>query len=317
MHALYDTNPYVAAPARFAADPFTPVVSDQWRNTASVYGPAFTLVSAGVAGTAKNSPAATVWTFKVLAMVAVAVAAYLAAAAARVARPGSEVFAVAIVGLNPVMVLHVVGAGHNDAIVAALLAGALLVTARFATSRHPSTDRAEDGSAVDSISPISAGAVTVLIALAAMVKVIAVIPLVLWLAYLFRSSPRGRRVGATATQLGIAGAVTAVVTAPLLAGAETIKAIGNVAGREGSASGPRLVARALRAATGVEVGSPPEVALSAGVYLGFLAVFVALTWWLFSATGGDPVPTWGGSYADYGWFAEGCPRQESNLRHTV
>ena len=294
MYALYDTNPYVATPGRFGKDPFTAVVSEEWRNTSSVYGPAFTLLSAGIAGTTRNSTTATVWAFKMMAAVAVGLAAYLAAAAARVVRPGTETLAVAVVAVNPLMVLHVVGAGHNDALVAALLAGALLVALRAARSRARSSEEKSTASGGDSFSATSAIAVTSLITLAALVKVIAAIPLLLWLVYLFRWAPPGRRVRVAATQIAVALAVTVLVTAPLFAGSETVKAIGNVAGREGWASSARLVARTLRALTGVELGSSPYVALSAGVYLGFLAVFLTFTWRLFRATGGDPGATWGG-----------------------
>ncbi len=289
MYALYDTNPYVGTPIRFGSDPFTGVVSKEWRNTSSVYGPAFTLLSAGIAGATRNSTAATVWAFKVLAAFAVGLTAYFAAAAARLVRPGTETFAVAVVGLNPLMVIHVVGAGHNDALVAALLAGALLLAVR---ARLPEATPVDSGG--DSVSTTSAIGVTVLITLAALVKVIAAIPLVLWLAYLLRSSPSGRRVRLAAVQLAVAGGLTVVVTAPLFAGSQTVQAIGNVAGREGWASSARLVARSLRALTGVELGSPTDIALSAGVYLGFLAVFLTLTWYLFRATGGDPGAAWGG-----------------------
>ncbi|MDP8955803.1 MAG: polyprenol phosphomannose-dependent alpha 1,6 mannosyltransferase MptB [Actinomycetota bacterium] len=294
MYALHDTNPYVASPSRFRADPFTGVVSEEWRNTPSVYGPAFTLVSAGIAGAANNSTAATVWAFKLLAAVGAAGATYLAAAATRVALSGREPFAAAVVGLNPVIVLHVVGAGHNDALVAALLAGALLVAVRSVPAGDRSRQANAAGSGDRSPSVASAIVVTVLLTVAALVKVIAAIALLLWLAYLFRSSAREHRLRVATTQLGVAIGLVAVVTAPLFAGGETLKAIGNVAGREGWASSSRVVARALRAVTGVELGSPADVALSIGIYAGFLAVFATLTWWLFRATGGDPGVTWGG-----------------------
>ncbi len=294
MYALYDTNPYEATPGRFGRDPFTAVVSEEWRNTSSVYGPAFTLLSAGIARATRNSTTETVWAFKLLAAVAVGLAAGLAGAAARAVRPGTGAFAVAVVGLNPLMVLHVVGAGHNDALVTALLAGALLLAIRAVRSRPGPSEEDSAASGRDSISAILAIAVTVLITLAALVKVIAAIPLLLWLAYLIRSSPSTRRVRVAAIQLAVAAGLTVVVTAPLFAGSETVKAIGNVAGREGWASSARLIARTLRALIGVELGSGPDVALSAGVYLGFLAVFVTLAWRLFEATGGDPGAAWGG-----------------------
>ncbi|HEX2069627.1 MAG TPA: hypothetical protein VHH54_05425, partial [Actinomycetota bacterium] len=246
------------------------------------------------AGATRNSTTATLWAFKLLAAVAVGLAAYMAAAAARVVRPGTETFAVAVVGLNPLMVLHVVGAGHNDALVAAFLGGALLVAVQAARSRTRASEEDSAASEGGSISVISTIAVTVLITLAALVKVIAAIPLLLWIAYLLRTTPSSRRLRVAAIQLAVAAGLTVVVTAPLFAGSETVKAIGNVAGREGWASSARLVTRILRALGSVERGSTPDAVLSVGIYLGFLAVFVALTWRVFRATDGDPGSAWGG-----------------------
>ena len=281
MYALYDTNPYVAHPVQFSGDPFTHVVSEEWRDTPSVYGPAFTLLSAGIARAARNSTASTVWAFKLVAAVAVAVTMFLAAAAARVARPGREAFAAAVIGLNPLMVIHVAGAGHNDALVAVLLAAALLIAVRNAPSIGQNEAR-----------PVIA--VTVLITLAALVKVIAGIPLFLWLAFLARSSPPGRQLRALGTHVTVATAVTVAITAPLFAGAHTFKAIANVAGREGWASGARLVARTFQAVTGADIGSIAQLALSTSVYAGFLLAFAWLTWRVFRAANGEPGAAWGG-----------------------
>src|SRR5439155_743319 len=44
ISALHGGNPYVTAPSALPGDPFTPVISPAWRNTRSVYGPAFSLL---------------------------------------------------------------------------------------------------------------------------------------------------------------------------------------------------------------------------------------------------------------------------------
>src|SRR5262249_2641881 len=158
--ALHGANPYVAAPSRFAADPFTVAASPQWVRASTVYGPAFTLLSAGIARAWSGSPAATIAVFKLLAGFCM-----LGAVAILALWPSERrAFAVAAVGLNPVVVVHAVGGGHNDALVALLLVAAAGLAARTASS---------DGSG-----PMI---VTALLTLAALVKFFAVVPLLVWM----------------------------------------------------------------------------------------------------------------------------------------
>ena len=50
-------------------------------------------------------------------------------------RPERAVFAVAVIGLNPIVVFHVVGGGHNDMLVALFVAAAVVaVCSRGASS---------------------------------------------------------------------------------------------------------------------------------------------------------------------------------------
>src|SRR5439155_14663076 len=137
MFALHGTNPYVAPPSAFPGDPFTSVVSSEWKNTRSVYGPTFVLVSAGIARATSGSVPATIEAFKALAGVALAGAALLVALACRKIRPDRAAMAVVVVLLNPVLILHTVGGGHNDALVAFLLALALWLWARGRSVSYP------------------------------------------------------------------------------------------------------------------------------------------------------------------------------------
>jgi len=96
-------------------------------HTHSLYGPGFTLVSAAIARTWAGSAGATILAFKLLAGVAIAAATgFVAIAAARI-RPERAALAAALVGLNPVLVVHTVGGGHVDALIAAPLAAALAI----------------------------------------------------------------------------------------------------------------------------------------------------------------------------------------------
>jgi alpha-1,6-mannosyltransferase len=117
-------NPYVDPPSAFPESPAAPYLGARWRDTTSVYGPAFTIVSEPIARVAGSSPDAAAWSFKALAAVSVL------AAVAAVSRTGRRpALAAAFVGWNPVLAIHAGGGGHNDALVGALVAGAVALAA--------------------------------------------------------------------------------------------------------------------------------------------------------------------------------------------
>lgn len=256
MVAVHDANPYESTPADFPGDPFSPVTPEVWRDTRSLYGPLFTLISAGVAG-AFPSVGGTVLGFKVLAGVALALAAALAGLAALRSRPERAVFAVAAVGLNPVLIVHTVGGGHNDALIAALLAAA---AALWVGGR---------GDETSVVTPRALG-VTTLLALAALIKVVAGVALVVWLGTLvWRGSRRGRSLvihGGQALLLGLAFMV------PFVSDLSTIRALGTLAGVQGWASPARLVGRGAEA-LGDLVSDGVGAALRTAVLALFLAAF--------------------------------------------
>jgi alpha-1,6-mannosyltransferase len=117
-------NPYVDPPSAFPQSPAAPYLGPAWRDTTTVYGPAFTLVSEPVARIAGSSPDVAAWLFKALA------AGCILAAAAAVARTSRRpALAAAFVGWNPVLAIHAAGGGHNDALVGALVAAAVALGA--------------------------------------------------------------------------------------------------------------------------------------------------------------------------------------------
>ena len=122
--AVHDGNPYVDTPSEFPDDPAYEHAGAAWRETTSVYGPAFTLVSEGVALVSGSSAAAAAWIFKVLAALAV-----LACARAGCSARARPAFARAFVGWNPLLAIHFAGGGHNDALMMALVLGALALAA--------------------------------------------------------------------------------------------------------------------------------------------------------------------------------------------
>jgi hypothetical protein len=118
-------NPYVDPPSAFPESPAAPYLGAAWRDTTSVYGPAFTLLSEPVALAAGDSADAAAWIFKALAAAGILVA--VTAIARVAARPA---LAAAFVGWNPVIAVHLAGGGHNDALVGGLAAAAIALAVR-------------------------------------------------------------------------------------------------------------------------------------------------------------------------------------------
>jgi uncharacterized SAM-binding protein YcdF (DUF218 family) len=122
--AVHEGNPYVDTPSEFPGDPAYDYAGAAWRETTSVYGPAFTLVTEVVALVSGSSAAVAAWIFKALAALGVLACVVLAARLAR-DRP----YAAALVGWNPLLAVHFAGGGHNDSLLVALTLAALVLAA--------------------------------------------------------------------------------------------------------------------------------------------------------------------------------------------
>jgi alpha-1,6-mannosyltransferase len=109
LGAEHGLNPYVSVPADIPSDPAAARVDD-WRFAASVYGPLFTL---GTYPLGLVPVSTSLWAFKALAAASVLALAYVVArlAAVRGIDPNR---AAALVALNPLVLVHVVGGAHND-----------------------------------------------------------------------------------------------------------------------------------------------------------------------------------------------------------
>lgn len=124
LSVVHGADPYVVAPSAFPDDPAYAYAGAAWRDTTSVYGPAFSLLSELVAVLAGSSAAAAAWIFKTLAALAVLACTILAARLAR-----ERALAAALVGWNPLFAIHFAGGGHNDALMMALVLAALTLAA--------------------------------------------------------------------------------------------------------------------------------------------------------------------------------------------
>jgi hypothetical protein len=110
LDVVHDLNPYTHSPSDIPGDPVFPYAGS--KDFASVYGPLFTVVSLPLA---KTSVAFAFWTLKaVAALASLGVVALVWLCARRLGRdPRLPALAV---GLNPLVLVHVVGGAHNDAL---------------------------------------------------------------------------------------------------------------------------------------------------------------------------------------------------------
>jgi alpha-1,6-mannosyltransferase len=126
MGAIYGANPYLAGPHALALDPLFPYIGAKWSYTPTVYGPLFSALSYVLA---PLSIATSVLAYKAIAVGSSLAIVALVWNSARL-RGIDPVKAVALVGLNPLIVIYGVGGGHNDLLMmVALMAGVYLILA--------------------------------------------------------------------------------------------------------------------------------------------------------------------------------------------
>ena len=126
LGVLHGLDPYVHPPTAAAADPAFAHVT--WTETTSAYGPLFTLATYPLAWLPVG---AAVYVLKAISAAAVLATAALVARLAP-ARGVDPLRAAAFVALNPLVLVHVVGGPHNDALAILLmtLGVASVLTAR-------------------------------------------------------------------------------------------------------------------------------------------------------------------------------------------
>lgn len=123
MGTAYGANPYLIGPHAIALDSVYPFVGAKWVNMPSVYGPLFTVLSYVLA---PLSIAASVLAYKAAAVLASLATVALVWNAARL-RGVDPVKAVALVALNPLLVVYGLGGGHNDLLMLAVMAAGIVL----------------------------------------------------------------------------------------------------------------------------------------------------------------------------------------------
>ncbi len=241
MWALHHLNPYVQPPSAAASDPFHPVASNGLR---SVYGPLFTEIS-GLIVWIFRSPAATVAAFKVLSGGCWLGVVILASRLGRREGVMQAAFAAAVVGLNPVVILRVVAGGHNDVLVALAIVAAL--TAWY------------DGHKF---------LVTVLLTLGMLVKIVTVIPLVIFLWAIIRAESTFRdRIVTLGKHLAVIVGLTAVALIPFGGSFRAISSFATLTSfSNGGLRPPEVVVSAASASVLRSHGLSQEVALSNDIF---------------------------------------------------
>jgi hypothetical protein len=265
IEVLYHHNPYLASLSSFPHDPFVAVASVQWLHGHSHYGPLFTLASGGIAHV---SVGATILAFKMPAGVAIAAATAFVALAALKIRRDRAALAAALVGLNPVIVVHTVGGGHVDALIAAPLAAAIALLATQSRS-----------------SSVRALAVTVLLTIACLVKTVMLPVLILWLVWLAR--PRHLRT--IALHLLVIVALSAATAAAFFNASHPFAPFVSLGGVESWASPSHFVAHIAQTFGGREA----RVVAEAAFVLLYVALFLRLIRCARRPNAAPPIREWG------------------------
>jgi hypothetical protein len=127
-------NPYTFTPAQLpggAHNPYTSLVSPQWRSTPSVYGPVATWTQMLAAQIGGGRAWATIWILMIMMGAAFIATGYvLMRSAANPAR------AVLLWVANPLLIVELVMAGHLDALVALVAIAAVVLSRRPASGRY-------------------------------------------------------------------------------------------------------------------------------------------------------------------------------------
>jgi hypothetical protein len=257
LGVLHDLNPYTHGPDAVPSDAAYRFAGS--KDATSAYGPLFTVATYPLA---KLGVPAAFWTLKAaMATCSLAVVALTWACARRLER--DPVRAALVVGLNPLVLVHVVGGAHNDALMVALWLGGLLAILGASTATGGATALA------GALSMAAAG-----------IKAAAGIVVPFMLA------------GTRRRAAFVAGALGSVIAALLVAlpafGARTLDAfvlIGENQGRTTRWSVPQRAADAIAALTG---GSADAIVDYTRVV--FIVVLAAFVVWLLVRTARGIIP---------------------------
>jgi alpha-1,6-mannosyltransferase len=112
--AVHGKNPYILPPSAFPRDQVLQYIS--WKGAVSVYGPLFNYLAALTTVIAGKSVVANVIAFKLLAFAFFVGSLFLLDDLARRTKKDRRSFMLLAAAWNPLVLIHLVGGGHNDTI---------------------------------------------------------------------------------------------------------------------------------------------------------------------------------------------------------
>jgi alpha-1,6-mannosyltransferase len=275
---VHHANPYVATPHDYPSDPLSTSVGARWQTSTSVYGPLFLLLSAGLTRLFSN-PEVALQALRVIAVAAALATLALVVWLTRRLAPTRTAYAVVVFGLNPLVIFDTLAGGHNDPLIGLAVSGALVLVL------------------------LERRLLAVLVlTLAALVKVIAIVPL----AFLLLASARdesGWRVRNLLAPLALVAALAAATSAPFVTRANPTLFLSGLLGNDGGIA-PQILARRVAHELGSFLaGDTGASVLDAIVRFAFLALLLAalavLAVRLLQAKrpdGAEPGATWGTAF---------------------
>jgi alpha-1,6-mannosyltransferase len=241
--SIHHANPYVQTPADFPSYLTRTLVGPKWVDTPSVYGPLFSLLAAGVTRAVTRLDAL-VDAFRLIAIAASLATTFVVGAVARRLRPPRAAFAVAAFGLNPVVLFHSAGSGHNDLLVALAVAIAAWCVIRDRT--------------IWAVGILTCGA---------LIKATAFLPLLLLVVWVVWRRPPSERVRVGALHAGVAIAIVALVAAPFFQRHDPTLGMRELSGHEGWLAPSRFFRRVLDAITGDTLGVVARIVFAAALVI--------------------------------------------------
>ena len=227
----YGANPYVMTPSDFRGNALFEYTWPGWRGTPSVYGPLFTWLSVVTTGVLR-SVTSQIRGFQILAAMASLGTLFVVWRLVKRVRPERAVFAVAVIGLNPIVVYQVVGGGHNDMLVAFFVACAI--------------------ACVFSKRELAAA---LCLGLGMSVKASAVVPLILLIVAIAANADPERRARVLAKYAVVVGGVWLFLAAPFLQSSNPTLGMFELSGHDSGKAPGQLIVSALTW-VGTTIGGP-------------------------------------------------------------
>jgi hypothetical protein len=122
-------SPYLYGPGVLGTTPFSSLAQGVWINTPSPYGPLFSGLEGGTVQLAGHRVLLSIVLLRLLAVVGVAlIGVFVPSLARSYGRDPATAFALGV--LNPLVLLFLIGSGHNDALMLGLLVAGLSIARR-------------------------------------------------------------------------------------------------------------------------------------------------------------------------------------------